>query len=162
MKTIENEASSTLEAPAAATTETPEQKAPTKAKAAKQAHRVAPAKAKSGKKATPAKKPAKAPKSKKTAKAKESAGPREGSKTAQVVAMLQRKSGATLRARHPRRAGPIAAGSSIDPFRCSPGSCTECRTGRASQRGSRRPPVVARSPSGDPSGRRQVSHSHFR
>ena len=95
MKTIENEASTTLEAPAA-TTKTPEPKAPTKAKAAKQARRVAPAKAKSGKKATPAKKPAKAPKSKKTAKARESAGPREGSKTAQVVAMLQRKSGATL------------------------------------------------------------------
>ena len=94
MKTIENEASTTLEAPAAATTETPEPKAPTKAKAAKQARRVAPTKAKSGKKATPAKKSAKAPK--KTAKAKESAGPREGSKTAQVVAMLQRKSGTTL------------------------------------------------------------------
>ena len=96
MKTIENEASTTLEAPAAATTEASEPKAPTKAKAAKQARRVAPAKAKSGKKATPAKKSAKAPKSKKTAKAKESAGPREGSKTAQVVAMLQRKNGATL------------------------------------------------------------------
>ena len=46
------------------------------------------------KKATPAKKAAKAPQ--KTAKAKETAGPREGSKTAQVVAMLQRKNGATL------------------------------------------------------------------
>ncbi|MGD0438812.1 MAG: DUF3489 domain-containing protein [Bryobacteraceae bacterium] len=46
------------------------------------------------KKATPAKKAAKAPKQ--TAKAKESAGPREGSKTAQVVGMLQRKNGATL------------------------------------------------------------------
>lgn len=40
------------------------------------------------------KKAAKAPK--KAAKAPESAGPREGSKTAQVVAMLQRKNGATL------------------------------------------------------------------
>ena len=96
MKTIEDEASTTLEAQAAATTEISEPKAPTKAKAAKQARRVAPAKGKSGKKATPAKKPAKAPKPKKTAKAKESAGPREGSKTAQVVAMLQRKNGATL------------------------------------------------------------------
>jgi len=96
MKTIENEASSTLEAQAAATTEPLEPKAPTKPKAAKQARRVAPTKAKSGKKATPAKKPAKAPKSKKTSKAKESAGPREGSKTAQVVAMLRRKNGATL------------------------------------------------------------------
>ncbi len=96
MKTIENEASTTLEAQAAATAETSEPKAPTKAKAAKQARRVAPAKGKSGTKATPAKKPAKAPKSKKIAKAKENAGPREGSKTAQVVAMLQRKNGATL------------------------------------------------------------------
>jgi hypothetical protein len=51
-------------------------------------------KAAAPKKATPAKKPAKAPKQ--TAKAKEAAGPREGSKTAQVVAMLQRKNGATL------------------------------------------------------------------
>jgi hypothetical protein len=37
-----------------------------------------------------------APKAKKSAKAPEAAGPREGSKTAQVVAMLQRKGGATL------------------------------------------------------------------
>jgi hypothetical protein len=96
MKTIENEASTTVEAQAAATTETQEPKATTKAKAAKQARRVAPAKAKSGKKATPAKKAAKAPKSKKAAKSQEAAGPREGSKTAQVVAMLQRKNGATL------------------------------------------------------------------
>jgi len=45
------------------------------------------------KKATPAKRP---PKAKKAAKKAESAGPREGSKTAQVVAMLQRKNGAIL------------------------------------------------------------------
>ena len=55
-----------------------------------------PAKGKSGKKATPAKK---APKTRskaiKPAKT-EAGGPREGSKTAQVVAMLQRKNGATL------------------------------------------------------------------
>jgi histone H1/5 len=51
-------------------------------------------KAAAPKKATPAKKAAKAPKQ--TTKAKEAAGPREGSKTAQVVAMLQRKNGATL------------------------------------------------------------------
>jgi hypothetical protein len=51
-------------------------------------------KAAAPKKATPAKKAAKAPQ--KTAKAKEAAGPREGSKTAQVVTMLQRKNGATL------------------------------------------------------------------
>ena len=36
------------------------------------------------------------PKPRKAAKAQETAGPREGSKTAQVVAMLQRKNGATL------------------------------------------------------------------
>jgi hypothetical protein len=93
MKTSENEGTTTLEAQAAPGTETQEQKAPTKAKGAKQARRVAPAKAKSAKKTTPAKKPAKAPK--KAAKAKAD-GPREGSKTAQVVAMLQRKNGATL------------------------------------------------------------------
>ena len=53
----------------------------------------APAKGKATKKATAAKN---APKAKKAAKAQEAAGPREGSKTAQVVAMLQRKNGATL------------------------------------------------------------------
>ena len=37
-----------------------------------------------------------APKAKKAAKSKEAAGPREGTKAAQVVAMLQRKNGATL------------------------------------------------------------------
>jgi hypothetical protein len=37
-----------------------------------------------------------APKAMKSAKAQESPGPREGSKTAQVVALLQRKNGATL------------------------------------------------------------------
>ena len=53
----------------------------------------APAKPKARKKTTSAKA---APKAKKAAKTQESAGPREGSKTAQVVAMLQRKGGATL------------------------------------------------------------------
>jgi Protein of unknown function (DUF3489) len=63
-------------------------------KAAKKgaAAKGAPTKGKASKKAAPAKN---APKAKKAAKA-ESAGPREGSKTAQVVAMLQRKNGATL------------------------------------------------------------------
>jgi hypothetical protein len=46
--------------------------------------------------ATLAKKAPKAKKATKPAQAEESAGPREGSKTAQVVAMLQRKNGATL------------------------------------------------------------------
>ena len=64
-----------------------------KAKGGAQAAKGAPAKAKATKKATAAKK---APKGKKAAKAQETAGPREGSKTAQVVAMLQRKNGATL------------------------------------------------------------------
>jgi Protein of unknown function (DUF3489) len=107
MKTIENETTITLEAQAAPANETSEQTSPTKAKGAKQARRVAPEKAKSGKETTPAKKGSKvsqkaqkaekkqAP-AKKSAKAKESDGPREGSKTAQVVAMLQRKNGATL------------------------------------------------------------------
>ena len=73
--------------------DTAEPKASTKAKSAQQARPIAPAKGKATKKATPAKKAAKAPK--KATKA-ESDGPREGSKTAQVVAMLQRKNGATL------------------------------------------------------------------
>ena len=55
-----------------------------------QAPQGAPEKTPATDKATPAKK---APKAK---KAEESVGPRAGSKTAQVVAMLQRKSGATL------------------------------------------------------------------
>jgi hypothetical protein len=63
------------------------------AKGGAQAAKGAPAKGKATKKATPAKK---APQAKKAAKAEEAAGPREGSKTAQVVAMLQRKNGATL------------------------------------------------------------------
>jgi len=48
------------------------------------------------KKTTPAQKRAKISKKAKSAKAPEAAGPREGSKTAQVVALLQRKNGATL------------------------------------------------------------------
>jgi len=55
------------------------------------------AKGKSGQKTTPAKKAPKTPRTKTPKPAKrESGAPREGSKTAQVVAMLQRKSGATL------------------------------------------------------------------
>ena len=68
-------------------------KAGKKAKGGAQAAKGAPAKAKATKKATPAKN---APKGKKAAKAEEAAAPRDGSKTAQVVAMLQRKNGATL------------------------------------------------------------------
>jgi hypothetical protein len=55
------------------------------------------AKGKSGQKTTPAKKAPKTPPTKALKPAKrESGAPREGSKTAQVVAMLQRKNGATL------------------------------------------------------------------
>jgi Protein of unknown function (DUF3489) len=64
-----------------------------KAKGGAPAAKGAPPKAKATKKATGAKK---GPKAKRAAKAQETAGPREGSKTAQVVAMLQRKNGATL------------------------------------------------------------------
>ena len=64
-----------------------------KAKGGAQAAKGVPAKAKADKKATVAKN---APKGKKAAKAQETAGPREGSKTAQVMAMIQRKNGATL------------------------------------------------------------------
>jgi hypothetical protein len=67
-------------------------KAGKKAKGDAQAAKGAPAKAKATKKTSPAKN---APKAKKAAKTRET-GPREGSKTAQVVAMLQRKNGATL------------------------------------------------------------------
>jgi hypothetical protein len=64
-----------------------------KPKAAKKGAGGAPAaKGNATKKATPAKN---VPKAKRAAKT-ESAGPREGSKTAQVLAMLQRKNGATL------------------------------------------------------------------
>ncbi len=73
--------------------ESPEPKAPTKAKAAKQARPVAPSKAKSAKKTTSAKKAAKAPKKATKPKAE---GVREGSKTATVLALLQRAKGATL------------------------------------------------------------------
>ena len=79
----------------AAPAEASEPKATTKATKAPRKPRVAPAKANAGKKTTPAKTP-KAKKGAKQAKGQEAIGPREGSKTAQVVAMLQRKGGATL------------------------------------------------------------------
>ncbi|MGA2147981.1 MAG: DUF3489 domain-containing protein [Bryobacteraceae bacterium] len=69
-------------------------KAERKAKRGAHTAKGAPAKTKATKKASPTKN---APKAKKAAKpAKADSGPREGSKTAQVVAMLQRKNGATL------------------------------------------------------------------
>ena len=68
-------------------------KASRKAKTGAPAAKGAPAKGKASKKTTPAKN---VPKAKQAAKAREPGTPREGSKTAQVVAMLQRKNGATL------------------------------------------------------------------
>jgi hypothetical protein len=71
----------------------PKKGAPTGQKSAKGGKAKATATPKP-KKTTPAKKAA--AKGAQAAKAQETAGPREGSKTAQVVAMLQRKNGATL------------------------------------------------------------------
>jgi len=65
------------------------------APAAPKGAKGAPTKSKSSKKTTPAKKSPKGAKAAKPAKA-ESGAPREGSKTAQVLAMLQRKNGATI------------------------------------------------------------------
>jgi hypothetical protein len=72
-----------------------------KASARKQKPDIAPAKGKARKKSTPAKKAPKAEKSAKPAKAAkaskgEKEGVREGSKTATVVALMQRDKGATL------------------------------------------------------------------
>jgi hypothetical protein len=74
-------------------TEPAKAKGEKKAKGGAQAAKGAPVKGKPSKKTTPAKA---APKAKKAAKVKETGAPREGSKTAEVVAMLQRKNGATL------------------------------------------------------------------
>jgi hypothetical protein len=87
MNTQLNEAEANQQTPATSAPEATTPKATKKAKAGARAAKGAPAKAKATKKTTAAKK---------AAKAKETAGPREGSKTAQVVAMLQRKNGATL------------------------------------------------------------------
>jgi hypothetical protein len=70
-------------------------KAERKPKGGAQGAKGAPAKGKSSKKTTPPKKAPKGAKAEKPAKA-DSGAPREGSKTAQVVAMLQRKNGATI------------------------------------------------------------------
>ena len=77
---------------AATATEKPE--AATKANTTPRKPHGAPTKGKSSKKATPAKKGAKAPK--KGTKAKPE-GARQGSKTAQVLELLKRSGGATLR-----------------------------------------------------------------
>ena len=96
---IEEQATTTVAAVSApaeelkASSEKP--KATKKAKSDAQGAKGASAKGKASKKATSAKKSPKGTKAAKPAKA-ESGAPREGSKTAQVVAMLQRKNGATL------------------------------------------------------------------
>jgi hypothetical protein len=83
----------------------PEPKPEKKASIRKQKPDVAPAKGKSGKKAVPAKKAPKAEKSAKPAKTQKAPkatkpetrdGMREGSKTATVLALIQRSKGATL------------------------------------------------------------------
>ncbi len=74
-------------------TEPAKPKAGKKGKGRARVAHSAPSKGKATKKAAPAKK---APKAKTAAKEKDATGPREGSKTAQVVAMLQRKGGATI------------------------------------------------------------------
>jgi hypothetical protein len=95
MKTIEAETTTTLEAQAAPGTETKEQKAPTKAKVAKQARRVAPSKPKANKKAK-APKAAQRASQKPAKKAPKADSAREGTKTSAVLALLQRAKGATL------------------------------------------------------------------
>jgi len=80
-----------LDGPAKATPELAE--TDTKATGGTQAAQVARTKGQATKTATPAKK---APRGKKTAKTQPSAAPHEGTKTAQVVALLQRKNGATI------------------------------------------------------------------
>jgi len=79
--------------PAAPEAEPAKPRAERKAKGRAPAAKGAPTKGTASKKTTPAKN---APKTKKVAKTKEPGTPREGSKQAQVVAMLQRKNGATL------------------------------------------------------------------
>ncbi len=64
-----------------------------KGKAGAQAAKGAPLQGQAGKKATAAQS---APQAKKAAKAPAATGPREGSKTAHVIEMLRRKSGATI------------------------------------------------------------------
>ena len=72
-----------------------EPKATTKATVAPRKRHVAPAKAKSGKKATPPKKGAKATKGANAAK--NQSGARQGTKTQKVLELLKRSAGATLK-----------------------------------------------------------------
>jgi hypothetical protein len=77
--------------------ETPKPKSDKKAKGGAQAAKGAPAKTKATKKTTPAKK---APKAKDAAKTQDAAGPREGSKTEQVIAMLNARTVPRARGDH--------------------------------------------------------------
>ena len=90
-----------LQAETPATAASPVPKARKKAHAAPRKPRVAPAKAKSGNRTTPAKKGpkgAKAAQPAKTAKpAKKESGARQGTKTAKVLDLLKRPKGATLK-----------------------------------------------------------------
>jgi len=91
----EETAASQAEAPAA------EAKSTKKATGAKRARNVAPAKAKAGKKATPAKKTPtgakKSPAAPKTGKAGKEKGARAGSKTETILDLLKRPGGATAK-----------------------------------------------------------------
>ena len=87
--TTENQESTQATAPASAP------KANPKANVAPRKPHVTPSKAKSGKKATPAKKAAKSAKGAKTAK--KPTGAREGSKTEKVLDLLKRAGGASLK-----------------------------------------------------------------
>lgn len=85
----------TQETAPAATAATEKPEPPTKATARARKPRVAPSKAKASKKTTSAKKAAKPAKKAKESKAD---GPREGSKTEQVLDLLKRPGGTTMKA----------------------------------------------------------------
>ena len=91
MKTITTEEQNTQ----AATAPAQEPKATTKASVAPRKPHVAPAKAKSGKKATPPKKGTKAAKG--TKSAKKAGGARQGTKTEKVLDLLKRDGGVSLK-----------------------------------------------------------------
>ena len=87
--------STTKQTETAAIGENAEPKASKKARVPARGAHVAPAKAKSGKKAAATKKAAKAPKTAK-AEAPKTTGTRQGSKTAQILELIKRPGGATL------------------------------------------------------------------
>jgi hypothetical protein len=93
MKTLTADSQETAQATATATAETPE--ATKTAHSAARKPRVAPSKAKSRKKASPAKKRAKPAKQAKAPNA--ASGARQGSKTEKVLNLLKRSGGASLK-----------------------------------------------------------------